>query len=669
MEEDGSVVKISFQGQEKSGILRVGNYNAFTQDAEGCRAITPVKYRVYVRCMGCSTSEDGDFHVFDGAQFNGKMSVGHMSVTSRATYTYEGWMRSPLAGKLRREIFGGSSSGLTLVNEGAVPCMHDVGSGYMKGGSKESGYQLHVGGTDKWGAFCFEEDTWYFVAVTKDLDGEVKVYVNGRDVTQTGHQIVAESESTLQPTVGGGFIDGGQLFNLRIWSYARTQLELYSDAFATRFEDIQTDINGLDHWWPLTRDLKDLITGVPLSGPEVRYKPVWWSDLEISGMRGGWKAGYGLPFGESSCGGAGVFEATCAAKDPASGCVYVNKARVDQCNYIGGNHIDDWGCYTDVSDNCEPKLQAGSLKTDDTHNEGSSFVKYHAFEMVFAHKPIVVASMSSNGPHSAHVSVFDITTDGFKYAVQEPAGWDGKHVSETVTFVAAVPGTSTLIEGMTMQAGVISTLETTGQMSVFSAETGAQGGNTVTGNYVEHTFAEAYAAIPALLTGVQTMNNQDLGDAVALRKPWMVPAVTSLDASGFKVSLDRCEAVGGVVSLAEEIGYIAITPGHGECRKTSCYHDVISAQHAETSGRNMGWDDRDSSLESVSFPEHFEDNNIIAVASKSTRNGNNGGWMRVLHLSKKDVTVVVDEDISNDEERSHISEDVGVLAFSGPFVF
>ena len=83
MEEDGSVVKISSQGQEKSGNLKVANYISFMQDAEGCRAITPVQYRVNVRCMGCSTSEDGDSHVFDGVQVNGKMTIGHMAVKTR----------------------------------------------------------------------------------------------------------------------------------------------------------------------------------------------------------------------------------------------------------------------------------------------------------------------------------------------------------------------------------------------------------------------------------------------------------------------------------------------------------------------------------------------------------------------------------------------------------
>jgi hypothetical protein len=667
MEEDGSVVKISFQGQEKSGVLKVGNYNAFMQDAEGCRAITPVKYRVYVRCMGCSTSEDGDFHVFDGAQFNGKMAIGHMAVSTRTHYTYEGWFRSPLAGKQRREILGGSSAGLTLVNEGAVPCLHDVGPGYMKSNAKTEGYQLHVGGSDKYGAFCFEADTWYFIAVTKNLDGEVQVFVNGRDMTTDGHKISSNAESTLEPSIGGGFIDGGQLFNLRIWDYARTQLELYTDAFSTRFEDMQTSTNGLAHWWPLTHDLKDQITGAPLSGPEARFKPVWWSDLEISGMRGGWKAGYGLPFGESACGGAGVFHQTCGAKDPASGCVYVSKDRADQCNYIGGNHITDWGCYTDVSDNCEPKLQAGSLVSLDTHIEGNSLVKQHSFELVFHKKPVVVAVMGASGPHSAHVQIFDVTKSGFSYAVQEPHGWDGKHVAETINFVAAVQGASTLTEGIRVQAGVVSTADTVGS-PIFSVSADASA-DSVTGVYSDLLFDEAYAATPALFTGVQTMNNQDIATVVSLRQPWLVPAVKGLSGTGFQVSLDRCEAKTGVVSQPEEIGFIAITPGHGVCEKTSCYHAKFSVQHAETSGKDMGWDDRDSNLEAVVFPEHFDNNNVIAVASKSTRAGNNGGWMRLMSTTAHSVSLFVDEDTSNDEERAHISEDVGVIAFSEPFVF
>jgi hypothetical protein len=79
---------------------------------------------------------------------------------------------------------------------------------------------------------CCDEDTWYVIAVTKNLDGEVQVFV---DMTVEG----------AQTSCG---IDGGQRFDARIWSYARTQLELCTDAFATKFQDLQIDVNGLVHW-------------------------------------------------------------------------------------------------------------------------------------------------------------------------------------------------------------------------------------------------------------------------------------------------------------------------------------------------------------------------------------------------------------------------------------
>lgn len=285
MKDDGSVVKVSFQGEMKTGVLRIGNYNAFLQNAEGCRSIDSVKYRVYVRCMGCS-AEELEFHTKDGAQFTAPMKIGHMGPTGFSTFTYEAWFKSPLEGKLRREIFGGASTGLTLTNENAVPCMHDIGKGIVAGGLKESGYQLHAGSTEEYGSVCFDADTWYHVAVTRDLAGQVTTYVNGKNVTVKGHHITAKTEkSHLAATMGGGFTDGGQLFNARVWSHARTAQEIYQDAFVTRSESL-TDGAGLVHWWPLVDNVMDVITNTPLEGEEVRYAPVWCSELEKSGMRG-----------------------------------------------------------------------------------------------------------------------------------------------------------------------------------------------------------------------------------------------------------------------------------------------------------------------------------------------------------------------------------------------
>merc|ERR1719263_2728095 len=115
LEDDGSVVRVSFRGEEKTGVLRVGNYGAFL-DGVGCGAATPVKYQVFVRCLGCVT-ERTDFHSKDGAQFNGAMTISNFHKKDRDAYTYEAWFRSPLAGKFRRELFGGLTQGLVLLNE------------------------------------------------------------------------------------------------------------------------------------------------------------------------------------------------------------------------------------------------------------------------------------------------------------------------------------------------------------------------------------------------------------------------------------------------------------------------------------------------------------------------------------------------------------------------
>jgi len=277
LEEDGSVVKVSFHGEEKTNVLRVGNYGSFL-DGVGCGAVTPVKYRVFVRCLGCVT-ERTDFHTKDGAQFNGPMTMGKLGKTHRDEYTYEAWFRSPLSGSFRREILGGAMSGLVLTNEGNADCQQ-----YGDGSTETTSYQLHLGNTNVYSTTCFRKELMYHVAVTKSAKHGVHIYVNGRDVTFRD-ELGSVSTSVIANSFGGGFTDGGQLFNVRIWDYARDQTDLLADAAVTDPGMLSTSSAGLAHWWPLTDNIQDVITGSPLTGPEVRYAPVWCSDLEATGMR------------------------------------------------------------------------------------------------------------------------------------------------------------------------------------------------------------------------------------------------------------------------------------------------------------------------------------------------------------------------------------------------
>lgn len=287
LEEDGSVVKVSFRGEEKKETLRVGNYGAFL-DGVGCSAATPVQYRVYVRCLGCTT-ERADFHSKDGLHLNSRMAIpqwGHDTEDLNGNrFTYEAWFKSPLVGKFRREIFGGVDSGLALVNEDKVPC--DTHHQNWEDENMKTGYQVHAGNTNVYGSICFQPNMFYHVAVTKSPDGKfegVHVYVNGHSVGRVPEEDNTDAPSDLKKYFGGGFTDGGQLFNVRIWNYARNSTDIYQDSAVTD-PGLLNDMTGLVHWWPLTGDTIDVMTGKKLKGEDVRYAPIWCSDLEATGMR------------------------------------------------------------------------------------------------------------------------------------------------------------------------------------------------------------------------------------------------------------------------------------------------------------------------------------------------------------------------------------------------
>ena len=54
----------------------------------------------------------------------------------------------------------------------------------------------------------------------------------------------------------------------------------------------------------------------------------------------------------------------------------------------------------------------------------------------------------------------------------------------------------------------------------------------------------------------------------------------------------------------------------------------------------------------------------LAVASQMTRWGGDGGWARITETSANAVTLAIDEDVNCDTERSHTTEQVGIVAFS-----
>jgi len=57
----------------------------------------------------------------------------------------------------------------------------------------------------------------------------------------------------------------------------------------------------------------------------------------------------------------------------------------------------------------------------------------------------------------------------------------------------------------------------------------------------------------------------------------------------------------------------------------------------------------------------------IAVATKNTHNGGDGGWLRRCDLTSNGIGLIVDEDQDQDGERNHAAENAGIVAFSRSF--
>ncbi|MCG8459658.1 MAG: C25 family cysteine peptidase, partial [Holophagales bacterium] len=77
-----------------------------------------------------------------------------------------------------------------------------------------------------------------------------------------------------------------------------------------------------------------------------------------------------------------------------------------------------------------------------------------------------------------------------------------------------------------------------------------------------------------------------------------------------------------------------------------------------------GWDDGCNAGEGIGFSCTYSAAPVV-IASKASRDGDNGGWLRRCLLDATEARFHVDEDACRDGERSHIDEQVSVVAFAG----
>eukprot|EP00930_Biecheleria_cincta_P058197 TRINITY_DN4404_c0_g1_i1.p1 TRINITY_DN4404_c0_g1~~TRINITY_DN4404_c0_g1_i1.p1 ORF type:complete len:441 (+),score=69.95 TRINITY_DN4404_c0_g1_i1:98-1420(+) len=317
------------------------------------------------------------------------------------------------------------------------------------------------------------------------------------------------------------------------------------------------------------------------------------------------------------------------------------------CN--SGYHLEGTSCVA------SKKIELGTFTISGTSWNSVSFDTTTAGAFQVA--PVVVTMMTKAGSDPSNLRIKDVTITGFKVATTEPSGQDGPHPGingDAITYLAVVPG-SHMLGSSSIVAGTLSTQHQVYQDSC----TGGSG----SGTWDDLTF-EGFAAAPALLAGLQTMANEP-GFSHDKSQPFMDVAIKSVTSTGAKIAIERAEAVGAQSSpdllSAETIGYIGIAPGAGTL--TSLASTTVSYEVALSQDVFKGWDD---SAASHTFQQSFSSAPLV-VAHQDSRDGGNGGWVRLYSASATQVKFVVDEDKSCDSERKHTTEKVGFLAASQAF--
>jgi len=273
-----------------------------------------------------------------------------------------------------------------------------------------------------------------------------------------------------------------------------------------------------------------------------------------------------------------------------------------------------------------------------------------AFRQSYFEAPLVFATATTAGGQPAALQVRNVTTTGFEITMKEPPNQDGGHVSMTIDYFAIEPGQLDL-GGLLFEARRHATATTVQSTSAFPSA----------GGHDRVNFESGFGSAPAVLGQIQTQNNEQNNVPVSDSSPWLTTSIDDVNDSGLDIALDRSETNdGSTVGLTEEIGFLAASDGRGSFVDNA--GNTIDFESIRSGDVFQGWDNSEQTETFASFGQ-----TPLAVATKNTRDGGDGGWLRRGTLTDGEIGLVVDEDTFHDGERNHTTERAGILLFEQAF--
>ncbi|WP_406717633.1 DUF6701 domain-containing protein [Vibrio parahaemolyticus] len=171
-----------------------------------------------------------------------------------------------------------------------------------------------------------------------------------------------------------------------------------------------------------------------------------------------------------------------------------------------------------------------------------------------------------------------------------------------------------------------------------------------------------FASAPGVLVQLQTKNNYKDNQPL-----WLSSIALNPTTQGFSLILDRSEVTKNAeLKRSEEVGFVAgLGQGFVNGRKFWL---------GDGSTRNTLGDLDDNVIKPITegclqvsdFPVSGFKSAPVLLASKRTRNGNNGGWLRRCSVTKTGVALINEEDMQKDSERGHVVEPFSYFLFDKP---
>ncbi|WP_210398210.1 LamG domain-containing protein [Motiliproteus sediminis] len=272
------------------------------------------------------------------------------------------------------------------------------------------------------------------------------------------------------------------------------------------------------------------------------------------------------------------------------------------------------------------------------------------FKQYYYVPPAVFLLEDSANPDSSSVRIRNVTSTGFEVAPVEPprrAGVGGSvDQPTTIHYVAAEYGLHQFPDGTRIEVGV--------------AQVSAEQGKFVTGSWQRVPLFTNFPANPAMVAEIQTMNNEPAHSPGSASTPWLTATLRNVTGSSAEVALERAEVSAGVVAVAETVAYMAV-----ENKVIGSFRD-IDGQVITGEGLITADSIRGPQCVTTSFAQSYADSPLV-VATKTRRDGGDGGWLRRCSLSGASVGLLVDEDQASDTDRSHTTEQASAVVFSASF--